>query len=248
MVRVYGQLFEDGRDGRLAIKPSRPFFGIERDEVFYPIVAGKIDIELAPTPFGIYYNAAFIKEGDYRDPVYTQQWRVPPTGEIDITPGAQNKKLPDSGSKGNHAEVSNRLLTADLAAALQRNEELQIRINEMREQNDHLSQRVRDIERTAEVAMENRDRELEELRTAAAPPEKTVFLRVPVLPGPLQERISHLEAENQRLMNLNDTYYKSVLELNQLKLDRAQTVNLPQTVEEMPDSPRTRLIQKLRAN
>ena len=248
MTRVHGRLFDDGRNGVLAIKPSKPFFGVDKYERHYPVKGGEIDIDLMPTPRGVYYNVGFKEEGDLRDTPFTLQWKVPSTGEIDITPGAQEAKPATTSNKSSHTEISNRRLASELAEALERNEELQDRIDQLSERNDRLSQRVSDIERSTEVALGIRDRELEDLREAATPKEKTVFLRVPVLPGPLQERISRLEAENQRLAELNDTYYKAVLELNQLKLDRAQTVHLPQTVEDIPDNPRARLIQKLRAN
>jgi hypothetical protein len=248
MTRVHGRLFGDGRDGVLVVKPSKPFFGADKYERHYPVTGGSIDIELTPTPRGVFYNVGFKEDGDLRDTPYTLQWRIPSTDEIDITPGAQEAKPATTSNKSSHTEISNRRLTSELAEALQRNEELQDRIDRLSERNDQLNQRVSDIERSTEVALRIRDRELEELREATAPQEKTVFLRVPVLPGPLQERITRLEAENQRLAALNDTYYQAVLELNQLKLDRAQTVHLPQTVEEIPDNPRARLIQKLRAN
>lgn len=248
MTRVHGRLFDDGRDGVLVIKPSKPFFGVDKYERHYPVSGGEIDINLMPTPRGFYYNVGFKEEGDLRDTPFTLQWRIPASGEIDITPGAQDTKAVSPSNKSSHTEISNRRLASDLAEALRRNEELQDRIDQLSERNDRLSQRVSDIERSTEVALGIRDRELEELRGAVVPKEKTVMLRVPVLPGPLQERIARLEAENQRLSALNDTYYKAVLELNQLKLDRAQTVHLPQTVEEIPDNPRARLIQKLRAN
>jgi len=247
MTRVHGTLFSDGRDGILVIKPSKPFFGAPKYERHYSVVGGEIDIELTPTPRGVYYNVGFKEDGDLRDTPFTLQWRIPSTGEIDITPGAQEDKPIEASNKSGYTELSNRRLASDLAEALQCNQDLQDQLVQLKERNNLLAQRVTDIERSTEVALNIRDRELEELRETLAPKEKTVFLRVPVPPGPLQERITHLEAENQRLTALNDTYYKAVLELNQLKLDRAQTVHLPQTVEEIPDNLRARLIQKLRA-
>lgn len=247
MTRVHGRLFDDGRDGILVIKPSKPFFGADKYERHYPVTGGEIDIDLTPTPRGVFYNVGFKEEGDLRDTPFTLQWRIPSTGEIDITPGAQETKTGETSNKSSYTEISNRRLASELAEAMQRNQELQSQVKQLNERNALLTQRVSDIERSTEVALGIRDRELEELRESQAPKEKTVFLRVPVLPAPLQERITRLEAENQRLTALNDTYYKAVLELNQLKLDRAQTVHLPQTVEEIPDTPRARLIQKLRA-
>ena len=39
MTRVFGQLFEDKRDGHLFIKPSKPFFGCDRHGKLYPLPA-----------------------------------------------------------------------------------------------------------------------------------------------------------------------------------------------------------------
>jgi hypothetical protein len=247
MTRVHGKLFADGRDGVLVVKPSKPFFGADKYERHYPVLQGEVDIELTPTPRGYYYNVGFKEEGDLRDTPFTLRWQIPASGSVDITPGAQAEQAPPTSNKSSHTEVSNRRLATDLAAAIEENTALQSELELLRAKNEDLLQRVRGIERATEVALNIRDRELDGLREASAPTEKTVTLRVPVLPQKLEERIKRLEAENTRLSALNDTYYKAVLELNQLKLERAQTVHLPQTVEEIPDTPRQRLIQKLRA-
>ena len=56
MTRVYGKLFSDDRDGFLVIKPSRPFFGVGRDERHYEVKSGEIDLNLDPTPAGVHYQ------------------------------------------------------------------------------------------------------------------------------------------------------------------------------------------------
>ena len=79
------------------------------------------------------------------------------------------------------------------------------------------------------------------------PQIKTVIKKVFVPPQPLEDRIKFLEQEIRRLNDINDSYYESVLELHQLKLERAQSAHLPTYVEEMPGTPQQRLINKLRA-
>jgi hypothetical protein len=246
MTRVHGRIFADQRDGVLVIKPSKPFFGVDKYERHYPVTAGEIDIELQPTPRGYYYNVGFKEEGDIRDTAFTLKWKVPATGEVDVTPG-QDKPEEVTNPSNALTEVSNRRLATELAEALAAKTDLEFQVEELQLTNQELKDKVYELERATEFALGVRDKELAELRTANAPVVKTVYQRVPVPPEPLKERISFLEAENQRLADLNDTYYKAVLELNQLKLDRAQTVHLPQTVEEIPDNPRQRLIQKLKA-
>ena len=59
MTRVHGKLFSDGRDGLLVVKPSKPFFGVSRDERHFDILDGSIDINLDPTPNGVHYLIAF---------------------------------------------------------------------------------------------------------------------------------------------------------------------------------------------
>ena len=81
-----------------------------------------------------------------------------------------------------------------------------------------------------------------------APTIKTVYKEVPVAPKLLEERIINLERENKRLQDLSDTYYQAYVELHQLKLERAQSAPVPNTVTGISGSPRQRLIHKLLAN
>lgn len=247
MTRVHGTLFEDGRDGVLVVKPSKPFFGADKYERHYPVVEGQVDIDLMPTPPGYFYNIGFKEEGDVRDTAFTLMWKVPSKGEVNLNKASEPPQ-PTSSTKDSLTAVSNRRLSGELAKALAEKLDLQDELDRQRHINEQLSARIAGLEQATEGALSVRDKELAELRQAAAPIVKTVYQRVPVPSKPLQERISFLEAENKRLTELNDNYYESVLELHQLKLDRAQTANLPQTVEEIPDNPRARLIQKLRAN
>lgn len=250
MVRVYGQLFEDGRDGVLVIKPSKPFFGADRDERHYDVVNGRIEIDLSPTPTGIYYNVGFQRHGDLRDPVYTLKWRIPNNvSEIDIAPKPRSSESQPSTAP--YSEMGSTLhakrLASELADEISNRKKLESQLDKALTEREELSSKVRRLELATEASLAVRDAELSRLREAQVPATQTVYVSVPVPPEPLQERIQFLEAEVKRLMELNDTYYASVLELNQLKLERAQTVHLPQNVEEIPDTPRQRLIQKLTA-
>lgn len=247
MTRVHGTLFEDGRDGVLVVKPSKPFFGVDKYERHYPVVEGQVDIDLLPTPPGYFYNVGFKEEGDIRDTAFTLVWRVPRKGEVNLNKEPEHHLANDS-PKDSLTAVSNRRLAGELAQALADNLNLEDELDRQKHINEQLNARIAGLEKATEGALSARDKELAELRQATAPVVKTVYQRVPVPSEPLQERISFLEAENKRLTELNDSYYQSVLELHQLKLDRAQTANLPQTVEEIPDNPRARLIQKLKAN
>ena len=65
-----------------------------------------------------------------------------------------------------------------------------------------------------------------QLQEQNEPIVKTVYLDKPVPPAALQERIKRLEQENLRLVDLNAEYYKSVVQLHQLQLDKAR--NTPQ--------------------
>jgi hypothetical protein len=60
----------------------------------------------------------------------------------------------------------------------------------------------------------------------------------------LYERINRLEQENIRLLELNAEYYKSVVDLYQLQLDKAR--NSPQALPVgSVSSPQKRLLRKL---
>jgi len=91
MTHVYGLLFEDGRDGILCVKPSKPFFGVSRHERHYPITDGRIDIELQPTPAGQFYNIGFKENGDITQTDYTMRLKVPKLKELDISPANLNE-------------------------------------------------------------------------------------------------------------------------------------------------------------
>lgn len=247
MTRVFGRLFEDGRDGVLVVKPSQPFFGVDKYERHYAVTDGCIDIDLLPTPKGIHYFVGFKAEGDYRDTAFTLRWRIPTATEVDISAKPKPAVPQRSEVKDRISEVQVRRLASELADALNKEEQLVRELDAVRQAEKKQKERVKQLEAAMESALTDRDNELATLRVAGAQPPQIIYRDVPVAPEPLKERIATLEAENQRLREINESYYESVLELHQLKLNRAQTVNLPNAVTEIPDTPRQRLIHKLLA-
>ena len=83
------------------------------------------------------------------------------------------------------------------------------------------------------------------LQESEEPEIRTVYKSVPVPAAPLKQRITFLEGELERLNNVNNEYYQSVVELHQLKLDRAQSLPSPGPISSPEDTPRQRLINKL---
>jgi len=245
MTRVFGTLFEDGRNGLLAIKPSQPFFGCDRHEKHFPVLAGEIDIELPPTPAGVFFNVGFKEEGDTRRTDFTLRWRIPSQQELDITAKPEQPRAERSSSVIDRVQV--RRLTTELADALEAVEKLERDLAQSKAREESLAASFEQHKAATDHAFQLRDSELSRLTEANKPRVQTVVKHVPVPPKQLNDRIKFLEAENLRLIALNDTYYASVLELHQLKLDRAQTVHLPNPVTEMPGSTQQRLINKLLA-
>jgi len=250
MPRVFGQLFSDGRDGILVTKPSQPFFGTERDETHFDVVDGSIDIELSPTPRGLYYNVGFKKHGDFRDTIYTLKWRIPSgVHELDISPkpaelSPQSKYL---SSFETSFEVIARRMATEQAEQMQAKESLESELRRKTTESEELKEKIASLEKINSTALALRDEQIHAMHQTYVSEPTTIYVSVPVPPEPLKERISFLELELKRLIELNDTYYSAVLELNQVKLERAQTIRLPQTVEDIPDTTRQRLIQKLMA-
>lgn len=245
MSRVYGTLFEDGRDGVLVVKASRPFFGSDRHERQYPVVGGKIDIDLAPNPPGTFYSVGFKEVGDFRRTDFTLQWRIP-RGEFDITPDKPEASAPPRSSNSLD-RVQVKRLASELAEALELVEKLEGDLEAAKAREKAAQVELQKHKQASDLALQLRDQQVSKLSAEKAPIIKTVVKEVPVLPEPLQKRIKTLEAENQRLLALNDNYYQSVLELHRLKLDRAQTVHLHNPVTEIPGTPQQRLINKLLA-
>lgn len=245
MSRVYGTLFEDGRSGVLVVKASRPFFGSDRHERQYPVIDGQIDIQLAPNPPGTYYNVGFKEQGDIRRTDFTLQWRIP-RGEFDITP---DKEAPQQASTRPNTidRVQARRLATELADALELVNKLEQDLESSKRREQDLRAELQKHKAASQEALSLRDEQIAQLSLSKPNKVRTVVKEVPVPPERLEKRIKTLETENQFLRSLNDTYYESVLELHQLKLDRAQTVYLHNPVTEIPGTPQQRLINKLLA-
>ena len=58
--------------------------GVGRHERQYEVKNGEIDLNLDPTPAGIYYQVDKM-DGDIRRTDFTLKWRVPATDSFDIT-------------------------------------------------------------------------------------------------------------------------------------------------------------------
>lgn len=251
MTRVHGKLFRDGRSGLLVIKPSQPFFGVSRDPRNVTIADGSIDLELDPTPAGIFYLVGFKEVGDIRKTDFTLKWRVPDQEEYDITPGATQKQEKEAGNVGIKASVYERVqlrrTATELGLALDEQSKLGLSLERAEQKILVLEQRLRDWQIASEEALIQRDQAIARLSEEKAPRTRTVYVDRPVPPEPLMRRIQRLEAENKRLTELNEEYHKSVVKLHQLQLDKAR--NLPPSTPVVEgNSPQQRLRRKLVGN
>tara|TARA_B100000405_G_scaffold295845_1_gene250227 strand:- start:1708 stop:2457 length:750 start_codon:yes stop_codon:yes gene_type:complete len=246
MTRIYGKLFKDGREGILAIRPSQPFFGVARDERFYQVKDGEIDIELMPTPPGVLYFVGYKEQGDIRKTPYTLKWRIPDTDSMDVTPGAEPEKKDSKagGSLSVYEKVQLKAVANELEEALESNTNLTVSLDEANTRIAELTNNLNEIKRSTEIAMSTRDQQIQQLSEQQEPIIKTVYESVPVPSEPLQERIETLERENKRLTDLNAEYYKSVVKLHEIQLDKARET--PQGASVSTDnSPQQRLLGKL---
>lgn len=245
MTRVFGQLFEDGRNGLLVIKPSQPFFGCDRHDSSYPVVDGYIDIELQPTPAGICYLVGFKKKGDYRRTDFTLKWRVQNVPEVDISPAKKDTSTPKQQSERSEL-VQVKRLASELSASMEQVATLEAQLKSAHKQLAEISTKFEAYKATTEQSLVERDLTITELQVDKEPQVHTIVKEVPVPPERLQSRIKFLESELRRTQELNAQYYLSVLELHQLKLDKAQTISsIP--APQVEDSPRQRLLNKLLA-
>ncbi len=248
MTRVFGQLFKDERDGILAIQPSEPFFGCDRGERHYSVADGSIDIELLPTPRGVFYNVGFKAIGDTRRTDYTLRWTVPAKDEINVGIKPENQEAEQEAALPNVAyQVKLRRLASDLAKALERIKSQEEELALVKQQEDNIRRTFEQHKRDVEVVLTKRDQHIAQLQSAHEPKVQTVIQEVPVPPKALQDRIDTLEREQLRLIALNDRYYQAFLELHQLKLEGAQSNKFPDPVKEIPGTAQQRLIHKLLA-
>ena len=247
MTRVHGKLFSDGRSGVLAIKPSRPFFGVSRDERHFEVVEGRIDINLDPTPAGIHYQLGYKATGDVRRTDFTLKWRIPVCESFDVTPGADNS-IKSSKQAAPTSSVYERVqlkrVSGELNETLVSNEQLTSQLTAAELRVKQLEDELRAYRRTADLILSDRDETIAQLQEQNAPVVRTVYRDKPVPPEALHERIKRLEQENIRLVELNSEYYKSVVELYQLQLDKARNSPQAQPVD-ANSSPQQRLLRKL---
>ncbi len=245
MTRVFGKLFDDGRDGVLVIKPSQAFFGTSKNEKSYKVSQGSIDFELQPTPVGIQYLVAFKEPGDFTKTEFTLRWRIPPIESLDITPkpAAQPDSQPSSSVSGDQVQLKR--LATELSLALKQITELKQELNQAQQSLSQVSSKFDSYKHSSEKSLTSRDAVISQLQNTNKPEIKTVIKEVPVAPKPLSARILFLEQEVLRLEELNTLYYEDVIELHQLKLDRAQSLPSTGVISTPEDSPRQRLINKL---
>jgi hypothetical protein len=240
-------LFSDDRSGILVVKPSQPFFGVPRDERHFAITDGAIDFKLDPTPSGVYYLIGFKNEGDIRRTDYTLRWRVPAVESFDITPGAANTEQ-DIQQPAPKASVYERVqlkrVASELTDTIEDNQQLSTDLVEANLRIKQLQDQLRGYKRTSDYVLAQRDQTIAQLSEVSQPVTNTVYLEKPVPPEALQSRVYHLESELKRLLELNAEYYKSVVQLHQLQLDKASS-----SPEEPPlgvsNSPQSRLLRKL---
>ena len=245
MTKVTGKLFDDGRDGFLIVKPSKPFFGCNKHEKRFPIKEGTIDIELTPTPPGIQYLVAFKEAGDFTRTDFTLKWRVPNVQELDISP-AKPKPQVETPSPGSVSEqVLVKRLATELASTLKQVAELEHELRQNQLRLDDLNSKFNTYKVSSEKSLSHRDAAISDLSGALEPEVRTVYKEVAVPSAPLKQRILFLEGELNRLNDINNEYYHSVVELHQLKLERAQRLPSPGAISSPEDTPRQRLINKL---
>ena len=247
MTRVFGQLFDDKRNGILALKASKAFFGSSRDEQHFEVVEGAVDFDIAATPRSVFYNVGFKELGDTRATPFTLKWTVPPTGSVNVgSDKAESNASVVPTPPVNGVQVKR--LASELSTALELAKSQEREIADIQQREKLLRQKFDQHKRDIEQVLLQRDQHISRLSMVQTPKIKTVYKQVPVAPKALEERIINLERENKRLQALCDTYYQAYLELHQLKLDRAQSAPVPNTVTGISGSPRQRLINKLLAN
>ena len=246
MTRVFGLLFEDERDGILAIKPSRPFFGCEGDEQHVDVISGTIDCDLLPTPNGITYLVGFKRLGDSRRTNFTTRWRIPDRIELDMTPNVAKPAANTARSQtaSVYERVQLKRVADELNDKLDENVNLTAELNKAQARVQQLEQELHSFRRSTDLVLTDRDSTIAYLSNQNTPAIKTVYLEKPVPHAALYDRIKRLEQENIRLLELNAESYKSDVDLYQLQLSKAR--NSPQSLPvEAQSSPQKRLLRKL---
>ena len=245
MTKVHGTLFDDGRDGFLIIKPSQPFFGCGKHEKSYSIIDGTVNIELTPTPPGIYYLVGFKQEGDFTRTNFTLRWRIPSVEAIDVTPNRPKNNQDSAISETVETQVQIKRLATQLSESLKKVAELEKDLLLSNQRYDELNSTFDEYKITSTKSLASKDSQLKQLSAFVEPEIKTVIKEVPVPDKPLHQRIKFLEQQLVKLEEQNSIYYKDVVELHQLKLDRAQSLPSSGPPSKPEDNPRQRLLNKL---
>jgi len=136
-------------------------------------------------------------------------------------------------------------IAGELNESLEDKEEITSQLEAAEARVKQLEEELQSFRRSTDIALRGRDATIAQLNEQNTPEIKTVYLEKPVPPKALHDRIKRLEQENKRLIELNAEYYKSVVDLHQLKLNRAQSLPSPGPITTPEDSPRQRLINKL---
>ena len=149
-----GQLFSDGRNGLLVVKPSQPFFGVARHERHFDVTDGSIDINLDPTPAGVTYLVAYKEKGDIRKTDFTLKWRVPDREAYDITPGATQASSTASvvQSATVYERVQLRRAASELGDALEEQVRLESSLLSAQQRISVLEEQLRDFRGVSEEA------------------------------------------------------------------------------------------------
>jgi len=175
VTRVHGKLFSDNRSGVLAIKPSRPFFGVSRVERHFEVIDGSIDITLDPTPSGIFYLLGYKEKGDLKRTEFTLRWSIPARESFDISPDADNSTDPGPVSTGASAyeRVQLKRVAGDLKESLDDKDQLSQKLEAAESKVRRLEEEIEAYRRTAEKVLYFRDETIAKLQEQAPPPVKT---------------------------------------------------------------------------
>lgn len=179
-------------NGKLYVKPSAPFLGVEGGYRSYDVADGLIDIELAPTPRGVFYLVDFQAEGSFGNPTPQEKWVIPPEAEIalDSLRFPRQRRSPQTITKDFSAQEL-KLLRQEAIKLRQTVDELQKSLTQAQAEVATSNQRLESAR--AEVA------ELKTKLYLAEYPTNTVVEKI--VEVPIVERISDqaMARENQTL-------------------------------------------------
>ena len=227
MARVVGNIGTT-INGTLYVKASASFLGVEPGYRSYAVVDGLIDIELAPTPRGVFYLVDFQPEGSFGNPSPQEKWVIPPEAEValDSLRFPRQRRSPE-------------------IASVQGNGFVQVELNLLRQERAQLEEALlglrglltaaKDDADTATQKLESARAEVADLKTKlylAGCPQKTVVEKV--VEVPVVERVS-----NQEMARENQTLTAMVTELraeNERLMAQLQTAiaNAPAWEEPQP--------------